>query len=126
MRGTIKEFTPKSPVDLFYTLKYARWRFPVRQKYQSFVENKYGIEIGGPSAHFKKELPLYQFVGALDGVNFATDTIWEGSIESGSFNYDDGKSGRQFISEATDLSGIATARYDFLLSSNCREHAATP
>jgi SAM-dependent methyltransferase len=126
MRGTIKEFAPKSVADLFYILKYQRWRWPLRQKYQSRVENKYGIEIGGPSAHFKRELPLYQFVTGLDGVNFATETVWEGSIESGSFNYDDGKSGCQFISEATDLSGIATARYDFLLSSNCLEHVANP
>src|ERR1700758_2933402 len=122
MRETIKEFAPKSAVDLFYILKYARWRFPLRHKYQPFVENKYGIEIGGPSALFKTVLPLYQFVGGLDGVNFSTDTIWEGRIKAGEgFNYDDTNSGRQFISEATDLSQIPTARYDFLLSSNCLE-----
>jgi SAM-dependent methyltransferase len=127
MRGTIKEFAPKSAVDLFYILKYARWRLPLRQKYQSVVENKYGIEIGGPSAHFKTELPVYQFVGGLDGVNFSTDTVWEGRIKAGEkFNYGGNKSGRQFISEATDLSEIETARYDFVLSSNCLEHVANP
>jgi SAM-dependent methyltransferase len=125
MRGTIKEFAPQSAVDLFYILKYARWRLPLRQKYQSFVENRYGIEIGGPSALFKTVLPLYQFVGGLDGVNFSTDTVWEGRIEAGkTFKYDDNKSGRQFISEASDLSEIATGQYDFLLSSNCLEHVA--
>jgi SAM-dependent methyltransferase len=127
MREAIKEFAPKSATDLFYILKYARWRFPLRQKYQLFVENKYGIEIGGPSELFKTVLPLYRFVGGLDGVNFATDTIWEGRIEAGEgFNYDGTNSGRQFISEATDLSQIPTARYDFLLSSNCLEHVANP
>jgi SAM-dependent methyltransferase len=125
MRGAIKEFAPKSAGDLFYILKYARWRLPLRQKYQAVVEDKYGIEIGGPSALFKTVLPVYQFVGGLDGVNFSTDTVWEGRIEAGkTFNYDDNKSGRQFISEATDLSEIATGQYDFLLSSNCLEHVA--
>lgn len=127
MRQTVKEFAPKSAADLFNILKYARWRFPLRQKYQRFVEDRYGIEIGGPSALFKTVLPLYQFVGGLDGVNFSTDTVWEGRIEAGeNFHYEDNKVGRQFISEATDLSQIASEQYDFLLSSNCLEHVANP
>jgi SAM-dependent methyltransferase len=127
MRGTIKEFAPKSPLDLFHILKHERWRLPLRQKYQSFVANKYGIEIGGPSSIFKKILPVYDFVAGLDGVNFSSDTVWEGRIQAGqNFNYDDVRSGRQFISEAADLSEIATEQYDFLLSSNCLEHVANP
>ena len=127
MRQPVKEFAPKSAVDLFFTLKYARWRLPLRQKYQPFVDKKYGVEIGGPSTLFKTVLPLYQFVERLDGVNFSTDTVWEGSIKAGwNFNYYEDKSGRQFIAEATDLSEIANGRYDFLLSSNCLEHVANP
>jgi hypothetical protein len=49
MRQPIKEFAPKSAANLFFILKYARWRLPLRQKYQSVVENKYGIKVGGPS-----------------------------------------------------------------------------
>jgi SAM-dependent methyltransferase len=127
MRRAIKEFVPKSAVDLFYNLTFAPFRFPLRHKYYSSVDNKYGIEIGGPSLLFKTVLPLYQYVRRLDGVNFSTDTIWEGSIKAGdNFNYYYKKSGRQFIADATDLSEIATARYDFLLSSNCLEHVANP
>jgi SAM-dependent methyltransferase len=127
MRQPIKEFAPKSAVNLFFILKYARWRLPLRQKYQSVVENKYGIEVGGPSRLFKAVLPLYQSIGGLDGVNFSADTIWEGRIKAGeNFNYYGNKCGRQYIAEATDLSEIATARYDFLLSSNCLEHLANP
>ena len=127
MRRAIKEFAPKSPADLYYVLKYARWQLPVRQKYAPAVEGKYGLEIGGPSALFKTILPIYQFVGGLDGVNFSTDTVWEGRIKAGGeFNYADNKSGRQFVSEATDLGEVPTARYDFLLSSNCLEHVANP
>jgi SAM-dependent methyltransferase len=123
----IKEFAPKSAADFVLTLKYARWRFPLRQKYLPFIEDMYGIEVGGPSTLFKTVLPLYQYVRGLDGVNFATDTIWEGRISAGqNFRYDDGKYGRQFISEATDLTEIETERYDFLLSSNCLEHIANP
>lgn len=124
---SLREDRPKSAVDLFSILKYVRWRLPLRQKYQSFVEDKYGVEIGGPSALFKRVLPLYQFVRGLDGVNFSTDTIWEGRIKTGeNFNYYRNKRGRQFIADATDLGEIATARYDFLLSSNCLEHVANP
>lgn len=127
MRETVKEFAPKSVVDLFFILKYGRWRFPLRQKYQSAVENKFGLEVGGPSALFKTVLPLYQLVGGLDGVNFSTDTIWEGRINAGeNFNYLDNRSGRQFIADATDLNEIASESYDFLLSSNCLEHVANP
>lgn len=63
----------------------------------------------------------------MDGANFSADTIWEGRIKAGeNFNYYDNKSGRQYIAETTDLREIATARYDFLLSSNCLEHLANP
>ncbi|WP_421840168.1 methyltransferase domain-containing protein [Mycobacterium sp.] len=127
MRQSIKERGSKSAIDLFYALKYAPFRLRIRQQYQLAVENKYGIEVGGPSALFKTVLPLYPVVGGLDGVNFSTDTVWEGRIKAGdSFNYYYRKSGHQFISEATDLSEIASAQYDFLLSSNCLEHVANP
>lgn len=122
------KFSTTSASELFLTVKYARWRLPLRQKYLPFVKDKYGIEIGGPSALFKTVLPLYQLVQGLDGVNFSTQTVWEGRIAVGrTFEYGDhNKTGRQFISEATDLSEIATEHYDFLLSSNCLEHIANP
>jgi SAM-dependent methyltransferase len=76
---------------------------------------------------FRTVLPLYQRVRGLDGVNFAADTIWEGHIEAGAgYHYHRNKRGHQFIADATDLLELATARYDFLLSSNCLEHTANP
>ncbi|MEE2851251.1 MAG: methyltransferase domain-containing protein [Actinomycetota bacterium] len=72
-------------------------------------------------------LPLYQRVRGLDGVNFSADTIWEGRIEADAgYHYHRNKRGRQFIADATDLPGLSTARYDFVLSSNCLEHTANP
>lgn len=125
MQRAVTEFVPKSAANLFFTMKYAPSRMPARQKYRSAVENKHGIEIGGPSALFRTVLPLYQAAAGLDGVNFSTDTVWEGSIEAGNnFHYYPKKSGRQFIADATDLSEIATGQYEFLLSSNCLEHVA--
>jgi SAM-dependent methyltransferase len=127
MRLVTKGFVPRPAVDVFYAVKYAPFRLSIRQKYRSFVDGKYGIEIGGPSALFKTVLPLYQFVGGLDGVNFSTDTVWEGSIQAGdNFTYYYKKSGHQYIADATDLGEIPSARYDFLLSSNCLEHVANP
>jgi SAM-dependent methyltransferase len=123
----IKEFSPKSAADFFLILRHARWRLPLHQKYQGFIENKHGIEIGGPSVLFRTVLPLYPLVRDLDGVNFSTDTVWEGKIEAGrTFHYDGGRLGHQFVADATDLSEIPTGKYDFLLSSNCLEHVANP
>ncbi|MFV8315922.1 class I SAM-dependent methyltransferase [Mycobacterium sp. 23] len=127
MRTVVKEFAPKSASDLLLILKYQRWRLPFRREYQAAVEGKYGIEIGGPSGVFSTVLPLYEFVGGLDGVNFATDTVWEGRIQEGdNYNYFGNRTGHQYISDATDLSQITSTRYDFLLSSNCLEHVANP
>jgi hypothetical protein len=124
---SLKEDRPKSAVNPFSILKYARWQLPLRQKYQLFVEDKYRVEIGGSSTLFKTVLPLYEFGRGFDGVKFSTDTIWEGRIKTGeNFNYHHNKRGRQFIADAPDLSGIATGRYDFLLPSNCLEHVANP
>ena len=110
-----------------FGMKHARWRLPLRRRYQSVVEGNYGVEIGGPSLLFRTVLPLYHRVRGLDGVNFSTDTIWEGRIEAGAaYHYLRNKRGHQFIADATDLPELATARYDFLLSSNCLEHTANP
>ena len=110
-----------------FRIEHIRWRLPLHQRYQSFVEGKYGVEIGGPSLLFRTVLPLYQMVRGLDGVNFSADTIWEGRIEAGAgYYYHRNKRGQQFIADATDLQELATERYDFLLSSNCLEHTANP
>lgn len=125
MRHGFKEFVPRTPIDLHRMLKFSRWQLPLREKYQPLLDGRYGIEVGGPSAIFKRQLPVYPLVGGLDGVNFGTDTVWEGKLEAGNnYGYYFRKSGRQYISEASDLSEVQTGQYDFLLSSNCLEHCA--
>ncbi len=95
--------------------------------YQELFKDKDGIEIGGPSPFFRKELPIYKIIKSLDGVNFGFETIWEGKITTGkTYNYFGKKSGNQFIYDATDLSEIGSNHYDFLLSCNNLEHVANP
>lgn len=99
-------------------------RFPL---YKHLLNGKDGIEIGGPSGIFTVEIPIYKHVGSLDGCNFSTSTIWEGTLEDGDpYNYFDGKKGRQFIREASDLTEIEEEKYDFLLASHVLEHCANP
>ncbi|BBX61125.1 hypothetical protein MSAS_02990 [Mycobacterium saskatchewanense] len=127
MRQQMKDLFAQSAADAINQFNYVRLRMFHRHKYRSVVADQYGIEVGGPSALFKTVLPLYRYIRDLDGVNFSNDTVWEGTITAGqNFHYCDGKSGRQYISEATDLREIATEQYDFLLSSNCLEHVANP
>ena len=93
------------------------------------LKGQHGLEIGGPSKFFglRGGFPVYLAAAQIDGVNFSTDTIWEGKIKAGkTFNYYNGKVGEQYIAEATDLRNIASASYDFLLSSHSLEHVANP
>ncbi len=92
------------------------------------LKGKSGLEIGGPSSLFsiKGYLPVYLFAGSIDGVNFSTETVWEGQIHEGENYKWHRKSGHQYIREATDLTGIAEERYDFVLSCHSLEHVANP
>lgn len=94
------------------------------------VQDRAGLEVGGPSRVFSAGniLPLYPRVQRLDNVNFSSQTAWEDGLrEGGDFCFDPAKPpGRQFLREATDLSGLADASYDFVLSSHCLEHCANP
>lgn len=92
-------------------------------------KNKVGLEIGGPSSFFslKSYLPIYLNAKRIDSVNFSNDTIWEGNISEGiGFKYYRKKTGKQFISEASDLSRIENNKYDFIISCHCLEHTANP
>ena len=93
------------------------------------LKNKTGLEIGGPSKFFdlKSYFPVYLFAKRIDGVNFSTETVWEGKIEEGkNYHYGNGKTGYQFISEASELENVKDGHYDFLLSCHSLEHVANP
>jgi SAM-dependent methyltransferase len=124
-----KSAAPTYLLEAAKDLKHYNDRHPGHEAYTSLVKGKTGIEIGGPTVWlFRYRIPIYQAATALDGVNFSTNTIWEGNIgaNSGRYVYYKEKVGRQFISEAADLSKIQDQSYDFLLSSHCLEHIANP
>jgi Methyltransferase domain len=97
---------------------------------ENFVSDKIGLEIGGPSSVFKEKgiLPVYPIIKQLDNCNFAGVTTWEGKIDEGlTFKFDkNSPPGQQYLTEAADLSAIASSKYDFILSSHMLEHSANP
>ncbi len=105
-------------------------RVAAQMLFRAEVENKVGLEIGGPSAIFRNggELPIYCYMAGLDNCVFSVETIWEGKRQKGrSFSYQPGKQkGFNFIREATDLPDVADHAYDFVLSSHSLEHIANP
>lgn len=102
---------------------------PIAQfsRYRELVEARAGIEIGGPSAAFRagNVLPLYPVVGSLDNCDFSDHTVW---AEHGKdFVFDDAhRPGKSFFCEGSDLTPVADASYDFVLSSHNLEHFANP
>lgn len=99
--------------------------FKKKELYLKYFTGKTGIEIGGPSVIFSREIPIYQVINSLDGCNFSNQTIWEGIIsESDGYNYYNDKKGYQYICEASNLQAIPDENYDFLITSHCLEHCA--
>ena len=93
----------------------------------NYVSEKIGIEIGGPSNVFRSIIPVYFKAKRIDGVNFSSQTIWEGEIQAGNtYQYLPNTFGYQFISDGTELSEIKDETYEFLLSSDCLDHIANP
>src|SRR6266571_3674749 len=82
-----------------------------------------GIEIGGPSAVFRRWnlWPIYPVVRSLDGYNFAKRTLWsEPNNRSASFY------AHELVGEASEMPDVADGTYDFLLASHVLEHMANP
>jgi len=127
LRQLIKQVIPARALGILLALRYGWKQLPTAKLYLECFRGATGIEIGGPSLFFQYIVPLYPVVTKLDGVNFSSQTMWEGKIQKGEhFNYYKDKVGFQFISEASDLSEIKTGSYQFLISSNCLEHVANP
>lgn len=93
----------------------------------ALVEGKKGLEIGGPSPLFGRGgiLPLYDKAGAIDNCTYSATTVWANHTSDYRFS-ELRPPGRHFISEGTELSGLADSSYDFVLSSHMIEHTANP
>src|SRR5262245_13993178 len=91
--------------------------------------HKLGLEIGGPSTFFRPQayFPVYSLAERIDGVNFSSETVWEGAIKEGeTYHYFRDKTGYQFIEEASSLKHVGDQVYDFVLSCHSLEHVANP
>lgn len=128
---TFQSFIQEKPINVIIWKMYCKLfnsKIPGLRSWVSLIKNKSGLEIGGPSGIFTANnyLPIYPYVSSLDGVNFSSETIWEGEIEEGNYYRYGQKTGFQFIAEGTNLNGIKDNTYDFVLSCNNLEHIANP
>jgi SAM-dependent methyltransferase len=94
--------------------------------YSELLNNKEGLEIGGPSLFFNSS-GIYTSPKKLDNVIFRESTLW--SITKDNTNYIfDGKyiPGKVYISDIVDLSIIKDNAYDFVFASHILEHVVNP
>lgn len=122
---TLKKFSPGRLRNAIRVLKSGRPR--CLKIVRAAVKNQRGIEIGGPSAVFRRvfNLPVYDCVGQLDNCDFSQNTEWADHAESYQF-HNAKPAGRSYFCEGSDLSSITDNSYDFLLSSHNLEHFANP
>lgn len=89
------------------------------------------LEIAGPSMIFGagQLFPVYPLLGSLDDFSHPRPQDWGGRplIAGGDFRYADGcPHGRQFVGDATILTGIDDGSYDVIVGSHVLEHIANP
>jgi SAM-dependent methyltransferase len=97
---------------------------------EAFVEPLRGrsaIEVGGPSRNFRTggPLPAYDALGAIDGCDFAEETVWSGE-RGGAYEVEGRERGRMWYTDAVELAGVPDRAYDVLLASHVIEHIANP
>lgn len=93
------------------------------------VRERYGLEIGGPSAIFARDgkIPVYTSAARIDNVVFASQTMWHDADTGGRFDFDAQRTaGRQLVLEGSTLPGVQPGSYQFILSSHVLEHLANP
>ncbi len=129
LQSLIREYKNRGlyGVKRFIQKNYLEKAKPIKsfKLYAPYFSGKSGIEIGGPSPIFATEVPLYPLVANLDGCNFSSQTVWEGTINEGdNYNFFKDKKGHQYVCEASELKDVPSEKYDFLISSHCLEHCA--
>jgi ubiquinone/menaquinone biosynthesis C-methylase UbiE len=93
----------------------------VNEILEEITQNMYGVEIGGPSGNGKI---IYKSTCNLDNVVFADSTVWANNV--GSYNFYQGKSGKNIINDAVNIDSVNDSTYDYLFASHCLEHIANP
>jgi predicted SAM-dependent methyltransferase len=113
-----------SSIKLFFAQPLAIYR-----KNKFLFEKKYALEIGGPTPLFQtknKKIPIYADLLRLDNCNFNETNFWSSLKEGDLVKFDNKNSGKQIISDASDLSKITDSTYDILVNSHVIEHIANP
>jgi SAM-dependent methyltransferase len=98
-------------------------------KNKQLFDNKYALEIGGPTPLFQrknKKFPIYAELLSLDNCNFSEANFWSSLKEGELIKFDNKNSGKQIIADASDLSKIENSLYDIILNSHVIEHIANP
>jgi len=97
------------------------------EKYLPHISGKSGLEIGGPSAVFRRGnvLPIYAEIGRLDNCDFSKSTVWAKHSEE--FLFDASKPpGNTIFCDGSALVEVPDATYEVLLSCHNLEHFANP
>lgn len=112
------------PVILFFTRPLRIYRHN-----KSLFQNKFALEIGGPTPFFQKKnkkFPIYSILSNLDNCNFNENNFWASLKDGESIKFDNKNTGKQIISEASNLSKIEDSSYEILINSHVIEHVSNP
>lgn len=94
--------------------------------FQPLIENKTGLEIGGPSPYL---IPtgIYTSPKSLDNAIYSSQTIWHKTSDTLQYEFP-GKSvpGKVIINDITDMKDIPSSTYDFIVASHILEHLVNP
>lgn len=116
-------------------LRELRWRAaghyrPFGAEWTEPLDGAHGLEIGGPSALFRRDglLPVYPRLASLDGVQVSgAHALWHGDLEEGAYESGEpGLGGRLWLRDGSTLEHLPSAGYDALISSHVLEHIANP
>ncbi len=106
-----------------------RLGFPIagHRDFERALAGSTGLEIGGPSDFFARQLPLYRIAHAVDQLNFSADTVWSRAESKKPTRPTPAlERGRTIICDGTNLREVPDAQYDFVLSCHNLEHIANP
>lgn len=91
--------------------------------YRSLLEDRKGLEIGGPSPYLMPT-GIYTFPAHLDNLVYSSDTLWAKTQANKPYLPD--KPGTTIINDVVNMSDVPTASYDFVVASHMLEHTVNP